>query len=93
MRNIVLVFVVAACGPRLPGAATPAQYVCEVASSPGEAAIRTCRTRDRAHQALALFNDGTSLGSIAARLGLASGAEARELVHAALIEIERRYYR
>jgi hypothetical protein len=50
-------------------------------------------TRDRAHQALALFNDGKSLGSIAAQLGLASGADARELVHDALIEIERRYYR
>lgn len=92
MRNFLLVFAVA-CGPRLPDAAIPAQVVCETSSSAGEPAIRTCRTRDRAHEALALFNDGTSLGSIAARLRLASAAEAREMVHAALIDVERRYYR
>jgi hypothetical protein len=112
MRKLLLIFVVA-CGPRLPDAAIPQQYVCddlalafidaagthhtssrvEFASAGGDPATRTCRTRDRAHQALALFNDGTSLGSIAAELKLASAAEAREMVHAALIDVERRYYR
>jgi len=105
MRYLVLI-VLAACSARAPQPTLVVGYVCPTYAGTRDARLVTsrvelaatgpspgpgCVSRDRARQALVLFDDGVPFTAIRAQLGLASNAEARALVTTGLLELSHRY--